>query len=200
MQQASIDKRLQNSIALVLLMLILILAVFFLLIKPTAIGLKQTNIDLGAKRAELKAKEEKLVQLQKLEKELPEIEKRSASLDKALPSKADLPGILVQIEAIAKKHKIALAETTTVQPVATTNNLGIEGDSEPASTVAVGPTTKEVKFSFGMTGKYGEIIKFLETLQENLRIFKLDTLQITGPSDDSPDFQVTTQITTFYID
>lgn len=210
MQVPKVDKRLQNSISIVILCVIIIFGVFFGVIKPQAQNLKNVNIDLAAKERELSAKEDKVKDLKKIEKELPDIKIQSDILIKALPSKADLPGLLVQIEAIAARLGIELSGTGFTLPSASdsgvaaqpsqTQNLGIEPTDEVTASPISTYETKEMNFPFTMSGNYSRIIEFLNVLQNNLRIFKINSITIDAPGGEATAFSISVSITTYYIE
>ncbi|MFH1749781.1 MAG: type 4a pilus biogenesis protein PilO [bacterium] len=209
MQQPRIDKKLQNSITLLILFIIIIFGVFFGVIKPQAKNLKNSNIELVAKGRELLAKEDKLSDLKKLENTIAETRTQSDILIKALPSEQDLPGLLVQVEAIAKNLDINLS-TFTLPSESTTNNqtntntqsqnLGAESNTQDSTATDSSYNIKSMSFPFGMTGKYEKIFDFLEILQNNLRIFKINSVQIQAPDAESTDFAISLNITTYYIE
>ncbi|MFC1656700.1 type 4a pilus biogenesis protein PilO [Patescibacteria group bacterium] len=209
MQKSIIDKKLQNTVTLLILFIIIIFGVFFGVIKSKSKELKNTNIELSAKERELIAKEDKLKDLKTLENSIDEKRTQSDILIKALPTGEDLPGLLVQMESIAKRLKITLSSfslpSTDGADTATASqqqsDLGV-GDTTttPTDSAQSSYTVKTMSFPFGMTGKYSSIIEFLEVLQKNLRIFTINSINIGGAGEESDQFTVSVDITTYYID
>ncbi len=207
MQKPKVDKKLQNSITLLLLFIIIIIGVFFGIIKPQAKTLKNSNIELAAKQRELIAKEDKLKDLKKLENTIEEVRNSSDLLIKALPSEKDLPGLLVQVEAIAKRLKVSLSNfslpsegSETTNTTQNTENIGLESSNEAPNNSSSSYSIKTLAFPFNTTGEYTQIIEFLNVLQNNLRIFKINSLNISAPEEGSTSFSITVNVTTYYIE
>ncbi len=211
MQTPKIDKKLQNAISVIILCVIIIFGVFFGIIKPQAQNLKLSNITLAAKERELIAKEKKVKDLKKIENQLEDIKAQSDILIKALPSEKDIPGLLVQIEAIANNFGINLAESEFSLPSSETNsttpstnqqteNLGIESGNQTTTSASTSSyKIKELNFPLKISGSYEKSIDFLKTLQNNLRIFKINSLNIEAPSKEETNFSLSVNITTYYI-
>lgn len=101
-----------------------------------------------------------------------------------LPGRRDIPGILMQLEAIANQSGVQLAGIT----------VGEATVDQPAA--KSGDPVGELMLSVTVTnGGYGQVKRFVELVETNLRLMDIRSLSFTGATQSS----VTVNITTYFI-
>lgn len=163
--------------------LILILSFLFLL-NPKYNEVKVSGaLNLEAKQEALSNKETYLTQLKSLEKNYGLLSKSDISkIDNILPSKEDVPGLLVQIEEIAETNNFNLL-SLDISPV---QNLAKSKQKSLINQLLITATIEG--------GEYSDLKLFLNQLESNLRLFDVKSLNFTSGSN-----LYTLNISTYYL-
>ncbi|RKX90930.1 MAG: hypothetical protein DRP84_12385 [Spirochaetes bacterium] len=163
--------------------LILVLSFLFLL-KPKYNEVKVSGaLNLEAKQESLANKETYLTQLKSLEKNYESLPQSDISkIDNILPSKEDVPGLLVQIEEIAEANGFNLL-SLDISPV---QNLAKSKQKSLINQLLITATIEG--------GEYSDLKLFLNQLESNLRLFDVKSLNFTSGSN-----LYTLNISTYYL-
>ena len=102
------------------------------------------------------------------------------NLDNILPNDSDVPDLLVQIEALANDGGVVLKDVN----VSTVDDKGVS----KAEAVRTGDTTQEktpssyktVTVDLIGTGDYNALRKFLQAIEENMRLIDVDSIVLSG--------------------
>lgn len=101
----------------------------------------------------------------------------------SLPSRYDFPAIASSIENIARRSSVEFT--------------GFSGDDnqEGAVTSEAIPVPVEIPFSITIAGNYQQIQRFFTRLDQSIRPFKVNNVQMSGSDD---NLRVSIQMSTFY--
>ncbi|MBI4091264.1 type 4a pilus biogenesis protein PilO [candidate division WWE3 bacterium] len=129
------------------------------------------------KETELKQLKEKNVNLQKKIEKLNDladfreiIEENTRLVDSALPSQADVPLLLTQIQQISKESGLSIANLSY-----SSSGSGVKNESS------------QVNVFMSAKGNFGQVKTFLTTLEKASRIIDISTLRITSQQGTQPD-------------
>ena len=131
---------------------------------------------------EFAIKQQKIEALKKIKTDYAEFGESIKKIVEALPAKADLPGIFIQLENLAVKNNLLLNSVDIASP---------ESESEAtARTAAAGLSKLSVTISVS-GGDYFALKKYLADLENNLRIFDVKSIAYS-PSENSYNIVLTT--------
>jgi Tfp pilus assembly protein PilO len=104
-----------------------------------------------------------------------------AKLQKVLPDNVDNIRLIIDIDNIASKHGLALADVDL-------GNLGdVGGKNGPQSKAAVGApgdAVGSVSISFSVTAKYEDFLAFLTDLEHSLRLVDVENVSFSAAAAD----------------
>lgn len=157
-------------ISAAVLVLVLFFGYYFILLRHYNSNLISREVDKAAKSNTLELKKKEYAQVTSLIENYEKINREDIeNIKYLLPDKKDIPGILVQLEAIAEKNGIILGGITINEVPETAN------DTFHRLTVNV-----EL---IGVSGYSYEIVKsFLSDIENNLRIFDVNAVYFSPES------------------
>ena len=205
MEQPSEAKKTEQAAALLLLFLIIIIGLIYapyIGIKPQLEILKEKNLEAAVKKTDLRTKEQQVENLKELESEIKAAQSTVRKLAIALPKGAEVPEILVQIEAMASSSGLSISDFTPSKEQLIDSGkveAGIrEGEGAPEGTKSAEPTVDAYGFSMSVEGPYSAVVKFLNTLETNLRPIKITQADLTGEIGDNPKISATFDMQAYY--
>ncbi len=213
MEQPSETKKTEQAVALLLLFLIIILGLIwapYIGIKPQLETLKEKNLDVAVKGTDLRAKEEQVENLKELEPKIKAAQSTVKKLAIALPEGEEIPEILVQVESMASSSGLSITSFSPskeqLMEIATeeTEEEGVavmEGATEGAmmrATEPAEPTVSAYDFSMTVEGPYSAVVKFLNTLETNLRPIKITQTDLTGEPGGNPKVSASFDMQAYY--
>lgn len=121
------------------------------------------------------------------------------NLDNILPGDSDVPDLLVQIEALAnaggivvKDVNIAVVDDKEASKAAAARTGGVAQEKVPSN-------YKTISIDLTATGDYSALKKFLQAIEENMRLIDVDSISFSGKTQGSSslfDFNIT--LRTYY--
>lgn len=178
-------------LATFLSMALIFLLGYFFLLGPKYQELKTGGqFDLETKQAELANLEQQLENLKVLRQNLADLEKQDLSgLQSILPTKQDLPGLLVQMEKIASENDFALLNISFM----------------PAPATAKGQTggnsgLKKLNLAVSLTGgNYSDLLRLLDDFEYNLRLLDVTSINFAPNQAKASDSSYSLNLTTYYL-
>lgn len=185
----------EKSIEVSLVCLISLGVIFYFGFKPLLNNLHSTNLDVKVKKEELSLKQEKLDNLNAMRAKISALRDSLLLMKKALPKEEDVPGILVQTEALVSQSGFLLSSFDTKTQQAGSEPIEVqEGVSQ---TVAQQTGVDSVSYSITLTGGYPSLLSFLENVEKNLRPTTVKSVTIFGGSPDKP-LSINLNMVSFY--
>jgi hypothetical protein len=199
MAQAKKDKKKKNLqlklavaryyklITVALIIVIIALSYYFILEpKYQEVGVGG-RYDLDNLQQEFTKRENYLRDLKKLAANYQEVNQTDIEkLKKILPEEKDIPGLFVQLQALAEEYNFLLVNVSINESAeAAQKKTGVGGIKKLSISLNL--------ISSGETGDYDELKEFLTTLEHNLRLFDVNAVYF---SPESPNY--TLDIFTYY--
>jgi len=175
-----------NKMLTLLLVVLIVSLSYFLVIAPKyesiSIG---GQYDLDALIQKREQQQQYLAQLKLLNENYQRISQGDASkLDKVLPSQKDIPGLFIQLQALAAENNFRLIAV----------NIDEEADQAIDENKIAG--IKRLNISLNLVGgNYLSLKQFLEDVESNLRIFDVNAVYF---SPDSENYSV--NLFTYYFE
>jgi Tfp pilus assembly protein PilO len=144
------------------------------------------NQEIKTKRNEEQALNQKLNDLKELEKNYEEAKEESKIASAALPTDKDWPELLVEFETMAGANNLQFTEATPGEKTKTSSQTGSKSTSSPATTTSEakpGSMYKEVPVVIGLRGNFLGLKGYLKTIEKNLRIMDIGSINIEGKED-----------------
>ena len=141
-----------------LLCFVVIVGVAYFVINPSISGLKEVNAKIDAKNQEISTLKANINTLNTLKTQLEQAKDTANKLELAVPTKDDIPEILVQIENMAKDSGLK------INSIQTTNE----------------DTQGYVPISVSLQGDYIGFSKFLSELETNIRPMTIQTINMAS--------------------
>lgn len=176
----------ERSLEVSLVCLILLGVIFYFGFKPLLNNLHSTNVDVKAKKEELSLKQKKLDNLNSMRAKINVLKDSLVLMKKALPKEEDVPGILVQTEALVSQSGFLLSSFAPSVKAQQAGSEPIEVQEGMPQTVAQQTGVDSVSYSIVLTGGYASLVSFLENVEKNLRPSTVKSLSIQGGSPDKP--------------
>lgn len=137
---------------------------------------------LQAKRAELEVrnkekeqKQQELENLKQLASEYAKIESEAVKVNDALPSKENLPELLYELEAIARKEAGVLFQGVSFSEV--------KDQKAAAASVAASKTgLQKIALNIKIKGTYQGLKKYLSAVEKNIRLFEVASINFSAKS------------------
>ena len=131
-------------------------------------------------RDDLAAWQQKLAQAQESKKKLGELETKYQSIQdeqdrimQALPPSEDIPGLLVQMEALASQNGLIIDSLSFVYPQSDTGariNVSETEGSVAATGSSLPAGVKVLSVNLNLNGNYSSLKNFLKAAENNLRL------------------------------
>jgi Tfp pilus assembly protein PilO len=116
-----------------------------------------------------------------------------AKLQKVLPDNVDNIRLIIDINNIAARHNLALADV----------NLGeLGGKNGPQSSAAVGAPSDavgSVSIDFSVTAKYEDFLAFLADLEHSLRLVDVEKVSFSAAAADTGKSKFSLTIRTYWL-
>lgn len=133
-----------------------ILVVGIWLIYPLMNQISDLNLKIGAKNEEISQAEKKINDLNTLKTEFSRFQNEVKQLAIAAPSEEQMPEILAQLEALAKKSGL---EVNSIQPT-------------------TGTASNEVAINLSTKGSFTSTLLFLQNLEKNARPIQVRSINL----------------------
>lgn len=135
-------------------------------------------------KEEILTLEQKKANINELKKQKKEAEDLVNSLAQMLPAKKESGELLIEVEAIAIKSNVNLADikfTEEKAATASTTSTSSEGTTGKTTSVKGASTEKFKEMTFEMTvqGSYGDVINFLRDLEKMNRAITIDKYDLS---------------------
>ena len=190
---------------IILLLFIVLGGGWFFFSEPKLEALKAEKINFKKQQESLTFKENYLEELKKITRDYEKItQEKIKKINSVLPSEADLPGIFVQMDALAKENGFVLRSIEAIQskakkgsePLDSTQDRLLDGSrKQEEESSKKRKSIKEISITLELeNGSYEKIKKFLDGVEKNLRI--LDIVSINFDSGGS-SFKV--NLKTYYL-
>jgi Tfp pilus assembly protein PilO len=105
----------------------------------------------------------------------------------ALPSKYDFPGLTTSLEKLITDQGLKIVSISGTDEEATQASNATSPDPKPVA----------MPFQFQANGSYNSIKSLVDTLQNSIRPFQIQTLEMTSPGDTS-NMNITIAAQTYY--
>lgn len=155
------------SLIFVVIILLAVLGSGYLLYVLVGDDFSRLETLTGQNQKELALKQEKITQLKNIKTDYEGLGESAKKIVDALPTKADLPGIFIQLENLAVKNNLLL------------NSLDIANqeaaEKEDSTVRAAGLNKLSITISVS-GGDYFSLKKYLADIENNLRIFDVKSL------------------------
>lgn len=191
------------KIVTILVILLLVVGSYYFILQP-----KYKEISLGGRydlfnlEQDIILKNEYLSTLQQLNDNYAEIDSQNkVRLERILPKESDIPGLLVQLEALAESEDVLLASLSfkEVPKVAPSTRRSRKRPVEEESSAVMAQLNKVTidlnLVTNSVTGDYRKVKSFLTAIEHNLRIFDVNSVFY---SPGSPNFTIS--LVTYYLD
>ena len=144
-------------------------------------SVKSLKKEVGEKKAALAIVEDLVVSTNQIKK-WGTIEKEAAKIFLAVPEQKDIPGLLVQFEALASANGLVLESVNfgQINEAAKRGALGVNWDaSEETGQKPKGPF-QELKIDLSLSGAYIAFKNFLGALENNIRAVNVSSIDFSG--------------------
>lgn len=123
----------------------------------------------------------------------------------ALPEGDEIPEILVQIEAVASNSGLSITGfSPSKEQLMEAATMGVEEENAAAAEEAMEgmesaePIVSTYDFSMTVEGSYSAVVKFLNTLETNLRPIKITQADLTGEPGGDPKISASFDMQAYY--
>lgn len=157
--------------------------------------------EITAKQEELVKKEALIKTIEKLIDKYKSSEEILKKLDYILPGDSDVPNLIVQIDAIAKESGMNVGNVDIVVS-------DQKGTSKAEAARSGGTTNQEktavdykvVTIGLEMSGDYTALKKFLQTVEENIRLIDIESITLSTKSQEGTGsvFEFNVVLNTYY--
>lgn len=177
----------------VLALLILVLGGYFFVLPKYYQARGATSQTLTLLSAEAEKRRDYLEALKQLAVNYQKINQAEVNRLKAiLPTDKDLPGLFVQLQALAEENNFLLADLN-ISELADRQAAGSLLAAEPAAAKkSAGGQLKKLAINLNLVGSkssgYPELKRFLDAVEQNLRLFDVEAVYF---SPDSPKYSLT---------
>lgn len=187
------------SMIIVLLLVVGAFVIFFQLIRPAYEEAQVIRSEIISREMFVNQQEDAIAEVQKLIASYQSEQGVQESVNQALPQAPDFAGALYQINGIGTGDGISLQSLAISAPTLSTT----KPDARATSTTAVGTLVEPIgtlTFQLKFTGKYEDIKTFLGDLENNIRLFDVQSVAIqpAGPKAGANLFTVDMAVTTYY--
>lgn len=183
---------------IILIILILAgIATIVLLDVPGVQVVLQTRKSIEDQKKVLSDKRDFLARMEELSMAYEENKENIEKIEFILPSKEEIPNLIVQLESLVKEQGLLLDKLEVSVP---TEEL--RGMINPEDAVARKETTaveyKTLIINLGFTGDYSALKNFLKATEENMRLIDIDSVSISPESEVPGIFSFDLSLKTYY--
>ena len=148
-------------------------------------------------RGDLKSWEEKLNETQSLNQKLAELKKKYEKMESeiqrvaaALPEGADIPALLVQLEALTSQNGLILNSVGFNFPTETKNKKTAETEIKQEGVLSAGSpaalvNVKSLVVGLSLSGNYNSLKNFLKAVESSLRIMDITAINFGAASSEA---------------
>lgn len=145
--------------------LVLVIALLYLCSQLLAPNLKKSRTEVATLKSDAQLAQAKVDSFPNAESQVQNLKDTIDRINLAVPAGRDVPSVLTSVEAIAVKNSVGL-KSTQLKAV-DSSGIGL-GNS--------------LAFSVNIITDYPHLVTFIQDIENNLRLMKVDTLSIT-PAD-----------------
>lgn len=177
------DKRIYT----IIILLALAGAAVWFLILPVYDGISAARTELAVQEKKIKEAEESKAKLLQLQEKYETLKAEEEKILSAVPNKGDVPGLLIQLEALSSQNGLILNSIDFSYPAETqkTHAAAVDADeSQKTSSPAGGtmalpaalaaapaaPSVKTLSMNLSLSGNYEAFKNFLKAVENNLRL------------------------------
>jgi Tfp pilus assembly protein PilO len=187
----------KNLITIVIILAFVVVVVFLDI--PIVQGVLNSRKDIVSNQNLLSERENFIKTIESLIDKYKNNEEVLKNLDNILPGDSDVPDLLVQIEAMAnaggmvvKDVNITVVDDKEASKAAAARTGAVAQEKAPSN-------YKTISIDLTATGDYSALKKFLQAIEENMRLIDVDSISFSGKTQGSSslfDFNIT--LMTYY--
>jgi Tfp pilus assembly protein PilO len=167
-----------------------IIAALLWFIQPTYGEIKNLTQEIETKEANLEKKQKLIVDIEKLVNQYEDIAGRVNKVFYALPNEAEIPNVLVQLEALASKNGMIFESSSFSKAQQSAQNKTTSGNgaapfSETIKQQDAIEQIKSVSIDISLTGSYENFKNYLRDLENNIRIMDIASVSFSNSSSSS---------------
>ncbi len=172
-----------------------IIAALLWFVQPTYGEIKNLAQKIETKENTLEKKQKLVFDIEKLVNQYEDIEGRVNKVFYALPNKAEIPNVLVQLEALASENGMIFESSnfSKIQQSAqnkTTSENNAASSLETADQQNIIEQTRSVSIDINLTGSYENFKNYLRSLENNIRIMDITSINFSSSSGSSEEEEV----------
>jgi Tfp pilus assembly protein PilO len=159
-------------------------------------------------RDDLAAWQQKLAQAQESKKKLGELETKYQSVQdeedrilQALPPSEDIPGLLIQMEALASQNGLIMNSLNFIYPPSDTGarvNVSETEESIAATGSSLPAGVKVLSVNLNLNGNYSSLKNFLKAAENNLRLTDVSKISFSQTDTGSESGILTIGLSVYY--
>lgn len=205
MEAPKVKKRVERTIGLIGISILLVLGIYFLAMSPLVTKVKTQMLNYKAQKLVNQQKQKELDNLSVLKDSMTQNKDEVNALKVALPKEPDIPDLLVQLNAIAASSKLKMVSFTPSMTAGATSAATPQPTASSSSGSSSGNATQKANSSLGlgqlvanltMQGQYEQFEDFLIGCEKNLRPIIVQSVNLSQSADNS--LNVTLAIMTYY--
>ena len=188
-----------------------IIAALLWFVQPTYGEIKNLTQEIETKEDALEKKQKLVVDIEKLVNQYEDIEGRVSKVFYALPNKAEIPNILVQLESLASENgmifeSLNFSKAQQSAQSKTTSENSAAPSSETAGQQNIIEQIRSVSIDINLTGSYENFKNYLRSLENNIRIMDIASISFSsssgsseeGEEESSDNFSYSIQLKVYY--
>lgn len=185
-----------RDIILIILILVFAAMVIFLDV-PGVQGVLQTRKDIETQKQVLLDNQDFLATVKELTQAYENNKENIDKIDLILPTKEDIPNLLVQVESLVFEQGLILDKLEVTAPPEET---GGTISAEDVRARKENPVTKyeTLNISLSFTGDYSALKNFLKAAEENMRLIDIDSISMSQEAENIGIFKFDLSLKTYY--
>jgi Tfp pilus assembly protein PilO len=186
-----------------------IIAALLWFVQPTYSEIKNLMLEIEAKEDTLEKKQKLVVDIEKLVSQYEDIEGRVNKVFYALPNEAEIPNVLVQLEALASENGMIFESSNFSKVQQSAQNKATSGNNAASSSETTNQQNiieqiRSVSIDINLTGSYENFKNYLKSLENNIRIMDIMSISFSSSSsfseeeETSDNFSYSIQLKVYY--
>jgi len=185
-----------RDIILIILILVFIVMVIFLDV-PGVQGVLKIRKDIETQKQVLLDDQDFVATVKELSQAYQENKENIDKIGLILPSKEDIPNLIVQVESLVFEQGLILDKLEVTTPTEETGGT-INPEDVRAKEETSTEKYKTLTIGLGFTGDYSALKNFLKATEENMRLIDIDSIGISPESEESGIFKFDLSLKTYY--
>jgi Tfp pilus assembly protein PilO len=169
-----------------------IIAALLWFVQPTYSEIKNLTQEIKTKEETLEKKQKLVIDIERLVNQYEDIEGRVSKVFYALPNKAEIPNVLVQLEALASENgmifessNFSKAQQSVQSKITSDSENNTASSSETADQQNSIEQIRSVSIDVSLIGSYENFKNYLRSLENNIRIMDITSISFSSSSDSS---------------